>query len=146
MEQLALLFLWASFCLTAIPAALIEQAAILPSTSTCPTFEQWMQAYGRVYLSRQEMEARASIYAQNAGIVDAHNSQRLGWTMGCNRKRRIIATAYTPQSFQTSAPMSGVHVSSTRTLLSQGTSTWRIHRYTHRPPLWIGGIGVLSLT
>jgi len=49
-----------------------------------PTFAAWAATYGKVYNGEGEYAARAQIYNDNVAKIEAHNAQKLSYTMDVN--------------------------------------------------------------
>jgi len=67
-----------------IGAAAVAAAASRPDSDYSVLFEAWRRQHGKEYKTLEEYFARKSIFTANIDMIEAHNAQKLSWTMGAN--------------------------------------------------------------
>jgi cathepsin L len=67
-----------------IGAAAVAAAASRPDSDYSVLFEAWRRQHGKEYKTLEEYFARKAIFTANIDMIEAHNAQKLSWTMGAN--------------------------------------------------------------
>jgi len=61
---------------------------------SAPSFAEWARTQGKTYSSKEELVLRRSIYSANVAKIQAHNAQKLSWTMAVNKFSDLTAEEF----------------------------------------------------